>query len=256
MTGVGLKAREIGEVWKYVVAHAGDKSAASGFAPVVSAALPLWKNIDAGADLGDLKILSLFGAAEMKRLGEQLSLSGVADDGRLRFGIDFDDLTLDVAAAPPWAAQLSPASLKIALVLSDSGIGQAARLAVDDPKFGSGDLPPETQTAIQSALIAGQPKLVLEPGRLKTPVIDLTFEGEAAFTSADPLVHFKVTADSLDKAMAIVADLAQSDPSLQEAVLSFGLIKGLAKTGADGRLTWDVDIKGKEVLINGAPMPK
>ena len=256
MTGVGLKAHEIGEMWKYVVAHAGDKSAASGFAPFVAAALPLWRDIDAGADLGDLKILSLFGAAEMKRFGEQLSLSGVTEEGRLRFGIDFDDLTLDVAAAPPWAAQLSPASLKIALVLSDSGIGEAARLAVNDPKFGAGDLPPETQTAIQSAIMAGKPKLVLEPGRLKTPVIDLTYEGEAAFTTGEPQVHLKVTADSLDKAMAIVSDLAQSDPSLQQAVLAFGLIKGLAKTGADGRLSWDVDIHGKEVLINGAPMPK
>ena len=136
MTGVGLKAHEIGEMWKYVVAHAGDKSAASGFAPLVAAALPLWRDIDAGADLGDLKILSLFGAAEMKRFGEQLSLSGVTEEGRLRFGVDFDDLTLDIAAAPPWAAQLSPASLKIALVLGDSGIGEAARLAVNDPKFG------------------------------------------------------------------------------------------------------------------------
>ena len=86
----------------------------------------------------------------------------------------------------------------------DRNIGAAARMAIKDPKFGSsGELSPETQAAINAAIRAGDPRIILLPGRLETPLIDLAFEGAAKIDPANVSAEMKVTADSLDKTLAL-----------------------------------------------------
>jgi hypothetical protein len=158
--------------------------------------------------------------------------------------------------APSWTSQLNPLSLKLAVALTDRGVGEAARLALKDPQFGqSGDLSPETQAAINQAIKAGDPKILLLPGRLTTPILDLAFEGSARVDATTPSATFKISADSLDKTLALATELGQSSPDLQSGVLALSLVKGLARTGADGRLEWDVVIEGDKVTVNGSPLP-
>ena len=252
----GLRATEIGALWRALVAGANAGKAPDGLAELVTAALPLWNDLGADVRLQEVSVGSAAGSAGLSSFGEKIKISGLSDEGRLEFGLDVDSLKLDSPMAPAWASQLNPLSLKLAVALTDRGVGEAARLALKDPKFGqSGDLSPETQAAINQAIKAGDPKILLLPGRLTTPILDLAFEGSARVDATTPSATFKISADSLDKTLALATELGQSSPDLQSGVLALSLVKGLARTGADGRLEWDVVIEGDKVTVNGSPLP-
>jgi hypothetical protein len=251
----GVRAREIGEIWKYLVERAEANEKPSNAAPLLTAALPLWDRLEAKGDSADMKVETEIGAAQAKKIGSRIAISGVSDPGRMEVGIDFDGLSLSSPLAPPWVSKLTPAAAHIAFAISDKGVDRAARLFLADPAFGSADPSKATQDAATAAIVGGDPKLTFEANNLKTPIIDLAFAGELGLASAEPTGHFHVTVDSLDKLMALGTEIAASDPSVQQGLLGLSLIKGLAKTSADGRLAWDIDIAGKKVIINGTPMP-
>ena len=165
-------------------------------------------------------------------------------------------MTIDSSQAPAWTAKLTPASLDFDLKFAGGGFDQAAQIALDDPSFAaSGELSPEAQDKIDAALFGGDPKLTLAPGRLSTPTLDLTFEGEASAVAGAPRGRLIVSADGLDKALALLQDIAGTDPEAEAAILSLTYAKGLAKPGPDGRLMWTITFEGGDVTVNGSPLP-
>ena len=114
----------------------------------------------------------------------------------------------------------------------------------------------DAEAKIQRVFLSGQPKLILRPGRLKIPTLDLTYEGEASLDKGQPGGKAHITAGSLEKTIALMQELAADSPDIQSAMLGVAFVKGLAKTGADGRLVWDIQVDGAGgVTVNGTPMP-
>ena len=74
-------------------------------------------------------------------------------------------------------------------------------------------------------------------------------------TSGAPTAHFNVSADSLDKTIALLEDFAKVQPEAQSALLFVTLLKGLATTDAGGRLVWEIECSGGAVTVNGSPLP-
>jgi hypothetical protein len=253
----GLRAREIGDLWKYVVAHSGDADAPPELKPRLRATLPLWNDLKTNGEIHDLTLQTPMAEAALKTLAEKVGLSGLAADGVAEIGVTIDELSFRSPLLPPWADKLSPVSFRFDLSLAGKGLDEAAELALDDPSFaGKGELSPQTQDKIAAVLVAGRPKLTLSPGRLKTPTLDLTFEGEASAEADAPSGHFTFTADGLDKTIALMEEIAKTEPDLQSAALGLIFVKGLATTDADGRLVWKVDVtEAGEVSVNGAPLP-
>jgi hypothetical protein len=252
----GLRAREIGELWKYVVAHNDDSTPSDGLKTLLGAALPLWSDFKLTADLHDFSVETPVGRATIKTLAEKLGLSGLTPLASAEFGLAFDSLAFDSANAPAWSARLTPISLSLDLQFSGRGVDQAAQLALQDPGLAvGGQVTPGTQDRITAALLAGDPKLTLAPGRLTMPALDLAFAGEASMTNGAPSGHFTVSADSLDKTLELLQDIAKDEPDAQTAILGVTFVKGLAKTGPDGRLVWQIDIDEAGVTVNGEPLP-
>jgi len=253
----GLRAREIGELWKDVVAHGEGADAAVELNRRLRAALPLWNDLKTNGELHDLALQTPMAEATVKTFAEKVGLSGLAADGAAQIGVTIDELRFKSPLLPPWADQLSPISFRFDLSLAVNGLDQAAELALDDPGLdGKGELSPQTRDKIAAILVAGRPKLTLSPGRLTTPTLDLTFEGEASIETGAPSGHFTFAADGLDKTIALFEEVAKSEPDFQAAALSLIFAKGLATTGADGRLAWKVDVnESGEVSVNGAPLP-
>ncbi len=253
----GLRAREIGDLWKYVVAHIDDSDAPPDLKQRLRATLPLWNSLQTNAEIHDLTLHMPMVEATLKTLGETIGLSGFTADGSAEIGVKIDELAFDSPLLPSWAAQLSPASFHFDLRIADKGLDQVATLALDDPGFGAkGDLSQETQDKISEVLLAGRPKVTLSPGRLTTPVLDVAFEGEASAEAGAPSGHFTFSADGLDKTIALLEAIAKTQPDLQAAVLGVTFVKGLATTGPDGRLVWKVDVtEAGEVSVNGTPLP-
>jgi len=252
----GLRAAEIGALWRAGVSAAESGAGPEALVELMTQALPLWNDMGADLRLQNIKIASAFGGAEIANFGETVKLAGLSDQGRVEFGLDLDGLTINSPMAPPWTARLTPLSAKVAVALTDNGVGKAARLALADPKFvASFQVSPEGEAAMNAAILAGDPRLVLLPGRLTTPTIDLAFEGSAQLRPGAVAAELKISADSLDKALAMASELGAAAPEMQGAVLILGLVKGLATTQADGRLFWDVVVDGPKVTVNGSPLP-
>ena len=254
-TILGLRAAELADLWKYLVAHLADAAPPPDFKTKLKVALPLWKDLTANADVSDLGVETPLGTGGAKAFGETLHISGLTDKGVARIALKVDSLAIDSPLAPPWAASLSNLSLDFDLGVSGDGWGKIANIVLDDPKFGDKDLSPETNAAVVKTFLGGAPKLTLAPGRLTTPVIDLTFEGSAALTGGAPKGTLRITADGLDKTLALLGDIAQYQPDARGAMLGVTFVKGLAKTDG-GRLVWDVEIDGEgAVKVNGQLMP-
>ena len=256
VTIAGLRAREIGDFWKFFVAHVEDVEAPPDWKQRLGATLPLWNDLRANAETREMTLQTSTGEATLKTLGETLELSGFTADGVAEIGVKIDRLAATSSLLPPWAASLSPLSFNFDLRIVGKGLDQAARLALDDPNFGvNGDLSPETEDKIGEILLAGRPKLTLAPGRLTTPTIDLAFEGEVSLDAGAPNGRLTFTADSLDKTIALLDEIAKSEPDMQPALLGVLYLKGLATTGPDGRLLWKVEASQAGVSVNGAPLP-
>ena len=251
-----LRAREIGDFWRLVVAHANDAEAPPDLKQRLYATLPLWSDLKVNAEAQDMTLQAPMGQASLKTLGETIALSGLAADAAAEFGINIDQLALTSPLLPPWAASLSPASLSFDVRVADKGLDQVARLALDDFDFvNHGKLSPEAQNKIGAILLAGRPKLTLTPGRLTTPTLDLAFEGEVTGDASGPTGRFTITADSLDKTIALLAEIAESAPDMKSATLGATFLKGLATTGPDGRLAWKVEAsEAGGLVVNGTQL--
>ena len=257
VTMAGLRVREIADLWKSSIARAANADSIAGLKPKLAAALPGFRDMSARAGIHDLAVELPGGGAKLKSLDERLGFTGLSAAGGLNFGVDIEDFELKSELAPTWSEALWPATLHLSLKATSDGWDQAARIALDDPHFGeAGSLSAPTQAAIASTLLAGHPKFIIEPGHLASPLVDVTFEGEAELAGGAPTARFKVSADGLDKLMSLLAELGKTDEDLQAAALSLSLLKGLAQTGDDGRLNWEIVADGDgQVLINGQAMP-
>ena len=254
----GLRAHEIAELWKYAVAHLDDPSTpADALEARFAAALPLWNDFKANLELSDLGAATPLGRATIKTLAEKLGFSGLSDRVRAEFGVSFASLVVEAHAASAWARMLTPASLSLDLQFTGGGFDRARRLALADLSLAEGgvDLSPQTQAEIDAALLAGDPKLTLAPGRLTTPAIDLAFEGGASATGGAASGHFTVSADGLDKTLKALQEIAKTEPDAATAILGVAFIKGLAQTAPDGRLVWKIEIDDGGVTVNGESLP-
>ena len=268
-TGVGtsdaafslLKAREIGDLWKFVVAHASDGSAPPDLKTRVAATLPVWGEFRANAEIRDIAadyaIPMLPIHADMKALSETVALSGFVPHAFAEVGLKITDFSTKAAMLPPWAGSVQPASLDLDLKVTVDGLDEVARLALDDPNFGAkGGMSAGAQEKIRQVMLNGHPKLVIAPGRFATPVLEIAYEGELTAQGDKPAGVLTLSANGLDKTQALIQEIAKTLPDIKQALLGLAFLKGLATSGADGRLVWKVEFAGDGgVTVNGNPMP-
>ena len=138
-------------MWRYAVAHAGEHEAGKDVTPLIVAALPLWSEFKAEGALQDMSVDSPIGSAQMHKVYESVGGAGVSKAGRIGLDLSFDNLTVKSAALPPWSAQLTPATVRLSMAMSDSALGKAAGILLNDPHFGVGDISPKTSEAAKQA---------------------------------------------------------------------------------------------------------
>ena len=257
-TFTGLRADEIAALWRSFAAHANADEWPPAIRERLLAALPFWNLLQSHAEFSDVGVETPEGGARMKTLQESLDLTGLTRKGVAEIALAIEDMSLKSDLLPPWSGELWPATLSLNVIASGEGWDKAARLAIDDPNFlADGELSAETQDKIGEVLTSGDPKLVLKPGHLKIPTIDLAFEGEAHIEADQPAGHLKISADGLDKTIALLQEMAKDDASLAPVILAVTLLKGLATADADGRLEWNIVATADgEVTVNGSPLPR
>ena len=253
---MGLRAQAFGELWRYAVAHAQEpKLAPEAVKPLLSALLPFWREVSGRGEINDMSIALPGGSVSLKSVGEDVRLTGLVEKASASVALSFQGASADIPGAPDWIKQLWPASLGVKLEGGVDGLDKAAHMALDDPEFlKSGNISEETQTAIAQVLVEGRPHMSLSATRLKTPLLEATFEGEAAF-DGEPSAHGRLTADSLDKVLETLAKMAETEPDAQQALFVVTFLRGLARN-EDGKLIWDLEYAGPNAIkVNGQVFP-
>jgi len=257
-----LRAAGLGDLWRFLVAHADHVDAEpaafqSGLKMRILAALPLWDKIATTVTIHDMTLQVIGSKAAMKDVTESVAISGLGAQGSLGFGLKVGDLAIESPLIPAWAAALAPKVMDLDLTLSAAGIDKIARLAIDDfDASATPPLPAETSARMKAMLLSGDPKLTVGRGHFKSPDLDLDLQGGLALTPPKPSGKVQIAADSLDNLLAIFGKAAESNPSLHPAVLGLTLMKGLAKTDANGKLNWEIALGADgAVSVNGMAMP-
>jgi hypothetical protein len=258
----GLRAAALGDLWRFLVAHAEHNDAEpaafqSGVKTRVIAALPLWDKFATTVNLRDATLQMDEAKVAMSNITETVTISGLNAQGSLGLGLKVDDLGVQSPLIPAWAAPLTPKAMDLDLTLSAGGIDKIVRLAIDN--FDAASTPPlpvETGAKMKAMLMSGDPKLTIAHGHFTSRDLDLDVQGALALTPPKPSGKVQIAVDSLDKLLAIVGKAAESDPGMQKAVLGLTLMKGLAKTDANGKLNWEIALGADgAVSVNGMAMP-
>ena len=214
-------------------------------------ALPFWDNMSGRFALSDVSVDTPLGQFKLGSFEETLGLTGVAKDATYGIGFKYAGLELPQGPIPAWATPLVPTQGNIDLKFSGVDLDGLARLAIQN--FDASKKPPIPDSLTGQFLaiaVSGQPHVTLAPSTLTASAGAMSAEGSM---SVFPSQAGKVTisATNLDQ---IVAAINSADvPNKDQAMMGIALIKGLAKTGPDGKAVWDVDFDAgtKAVSVNG-----
>ncbi len=256
-----MRGRSIMDLWAYLVSLPSPEQAVEHQDELksrVSAMLPLWNKMKVALTLNGLSAQLPFGEVKVNSFGETLAFSGLTPHGEFELGLKIDGPSIPAALLPPWSAPLLPNLLDADVKLSIEGLDKLSHAVVDN--FDAKATPPlsaENQAKLAAMLVSGNPRLVLSPSRIVSPNYTLNVQGEMALTMPKPTGKFIISADGLDKTADIIQAAAKANPQLAQAVPIITFVKGLAKTGADGKPTWEVVIGADGgVTVNGQKMGK
>lgn len=216
--------------------------------------LPLWDDIKLDAKIDSMSVDTPVGTFRAKNFSETLALSGLTKQAAATIGLGYDDLELP-AIVPGWAQKLVPTKGRVEFGVKDVDADGLARLAI--AKFDAAKTPPIPSDAEQdflNVLLAGAPHFLINPSSLANGGLDVKFEGDMSLLPKQA-GKFTISSSGLDEVSLAIAN---SDmPDKDKAALAVTFIKGLAKSGADGRLLWEIefDTTGPSLKVNGQSMP-
>jgi hypothetical protein len=211
----------------------------------VKAALPLWQAVHIDSQFNDISIEGAEGSGKAARYEEHQALTGVVKDSGYQTSIDITGLSVASPLLPPQAVSMVPEKVGFAAKASGIDLETAANTVFNNPNPSKDDV----QGALLGILFGGQAKVSADmkvaasaydlAGHAEAP-IDLKMQGTGTFSMR-----------GFDEVVAAIRSLDQ--PDANNAALGMALIKGLGKSGPDGRLVWDVAVDGiaKKFTVNG-----
>ncbi len=248
--------------WRFLLAHKDEpknETSAAAVKTILAGGLPGWQKMNLITDLSDVTFEMSLANAHMNGLRETIDLPGFTEVATGGFGLKIDEFNVKSPLLPQGFESLLPLSLDFGIGVKFAGLDRIAKIALDDHDFMlEKDVSSDGQAKIEQIFKSSVPTFTLAPGYLRNPLIDVAYQGELrASQNSFPNGHIVVSADTLDKVMAFVKPFAVLSPDVAKALLAIGAAKGMAKTGADGRLVWDIEMTGppKQLTVNGVPIP-
>jgi hypothetical protein len=256
----GLRSRAALDLWAFLVAHPSRAELAADEAAL--------KTLLTDALAGQLKFDENIG---LQKIAVQIPQGAVVMDaakfgfggatgaaGALEEHFSIDGLTLPPGLVPPMYRDLTPTSVDFGFKASGFDFAAASAEAVADMHL-AGDAEPISDAdgaKVWAKLIGAGPVIVdVPPSRLLAPQLDLSIQGQVRYQGAKPSGTFTVRMRNFDKTMAALKGLG---PEAEKKMIPFlAMAKGMAKTEADGALTWVGELGADGMMkVNGLPLGK
>ncbi|MBY2921531.1 MULTISPECIES: hypothetical protein [Rhizobium] len=254
----GLPAKQIREIVLFVLDHLEEKELSpenSGkIKGMLKEAFPILASFSETIGVNNLTISSQMGNGGVKAFGYNLAIDGPSDAMRFGFGINAQDISLDSPLMPPSYSPFMPTSFELQLAMPnlDFATFGEALMAMD-----FNDKAPETSGEEMSKKLFRDGRLAVEFPKVsaKSDVYDLDMTGKIegrVDTEKDYSMEATILARDLDKTIAAVQELAKTDPDLNQVSFGIMMVKGFAKTDADGRSRWDISVgRDGAIAVNG-----
>lgn len=255
--GKGFKAKSLFDTMAFFVARQ-DKDLimkdGAALKAILAEAMPIFENVNGTGTFNDVSVGTPMGPVGVRTVSFGADINGVVKDGKLGESFTFSGLTLPPAVVPAWATTLVPQKMTFDFVVSSFDLAAPAQMmlaAIDFTK--DPPLPAGFENTLMPALLpTGSASITLNPTSISNDLYSINAEGAmTAGPAAMPSGKAKVTAKGLDDVMKAI-QAAPPEAGVQSGIAVIVAAKGMAKTDADGSLTWDIEStpEGK-VLVNG-----
>jgi hypothetical protein len=257
----GFKALAIYRLIVWFVAHPSEEAIKANQAELktlLGAGLPLFENVTGTGALQNLSVTTPVGPVGIASLGFDVGVNGIVADGMLHEVFRAEGLTLPPGLVPPFAADLVPHSFKLDFKVADFNLAAPAKMLLDvmDLNEIKPTTPDEDAKLLTALLPKGTVEISMGPSKVTGKLYDLDFEG--AMTAGPvgvPLGAATIKAKGLDE---VLKALQTAPPEMAgKAIPAVIAAKGMAKTEADGSLSWKIEntISGS-VQVNGIDISK
>ena len=246
LIGKGMKAGSILDLIAFFVDHQTKDEITKdqdALKTTLKDGIPLWENLLADVKLNTISVASQFGQFGVDSMDAVVEANGVVKDGKFREKVTFSGLTLPAALVPPWATKMVPKNVSMDFTVSGFDIASPAQLLLTQLDLSKEPTVPEgfDQVLMLAFMPKGAVDITLNPTNIDNETYSVKVEGTmTAGPAAQPSGKAHITMKGLDEVMKLI-QAAPPEAGLQQGAAVVVVAKGMAKTEADGSLSWDVE---------------
>ncbi|ENN87916.1 hypothetical protein RHSP_49197 [Rhizobium freirei PRF 81] len=254
-----LPLKAVNSLLHFVSEHKDEKTLSDADSQALKAllleAMPIVGSFEESIAARDIAVTTPFGDGGLQKLGYFVKLAGPANAMNADFGLNAAKLTLATGLVPDDFIAFVPDTADFQLQVPNLNFS-ALMEVLQQSDFKDPESNAAVDTKLQQAMFPDGTMMINFP---KISAISSLYDVEASgsmrgwLTEKDRVsMKMTVLVRDLDKTIAAVQEAAKTKADL--AQLSFGLMmaKGFAKTDADGRSRWDIDLSDTGgVTVNG-----
>ena len=256
----GLRVQFAAQLFAWFVAHPSldaIRAEQTELKNLVRNSLPLFDNASSTTAFQTLSVETPVGPVSIANLGLNVSMNGIVANGKLHERLYIVGLRMPDQLVPSWAADLVPETLVLDFTVADFNLADPLQILLDSVDLSAMQSNPGLETKLLAALLPkGAVTVSLDPSKIVGKIFDVGFEGSmVAGPMATPLGQATIKAKGFDQ---VIEALKAAPPDVGGKAMP-GIIaaKGMAKTEADGSLSWKIEntISGT-VRVNGIDVSK
>lgn len=261
----GLRNDRLLDIWAFLVANGLNVSSPERFELLrgrLKSSLPLFDAFSQKGEIVNVAINTPVGPARIGKFGGVLEMNGLKSDGRMRWMLAFDGLSLPPMVAggmlPPWSKGLLPSKATLDVTLTQYDLAVAANEILDRFKLNmpKAEIDALVKGAGMKIAPGGKVKIKIGESRITSDQLDVEFSGDIDVHIPVPRVRLVARAKGFDDTIKALQPFVETDKSLQQAMIGMIAAKGFGKALPDGRLEWAVDIDpAGTASINGFKVP-
>jgi hypothetical protein len=226
----------------------------------VRGAMPFFTSFDEKIDLQKSKVSTAMGDVSAETVSYLLKANGPLEAAEIGFGLGAKELALADGMVPPIYAPFVPTVADVQLSVPNLNLQAPIDVMLNADYSKDKPLSDEESAAMGLSVFPGGSYTVnINKSVVTSPSYDLEISGKVTGSLMAPdrvQVDTVILARDFDKTMAAVQKLGQADPQAMQAFLGMTMVKGLAKTDADGRSRWEVSVdQNRKITINGNLLP-
>ncbi|MGF9563773.1 hypothetical protein [Neorhizobium sp. JUb45] len=226
----------------------------------VRAALPFFTSFDEKIDLQNTTVSTEQGDVSAETVSYMMKASGPLAATEVGFGFGAKELTLADGMVPPIYTPFVPTVTDLQFSVPNLNLQAPIDVMLNADYSKEQPLSDAESAAMGLSVFPGGAYTVnIGKSIVTAPSYDLEISGKVTGSLMAPdrvKVDTVILARDFDKTMAAVQQLGQADPQVMQVFLGMTMVKGLAKTDADGRARWEVSVdENRKVTINGNLLP-